>query len=191
MKTLLTLIGLSLLCEACALTPQTVQLKPDIQLKVGDVAKGREITVVTVDERTRSVIGNRTVGAMGANITTEEDVAAIIHTSIVDGLRKKGFAIKTSLNPADPRELRAEVRNIEYTVTPGIFSGTLRTEAAIKAVCNINKNREYEHLYRAEVSDWILVVQFAEANEKRINESLSKVIQTMLDDDQLITCLLK
>lgn len=192
MRTLLAIVVmLSILCGACALTPQSVTLKPAIQIPPNNIAKGRQVALNTVDERTRSVIGSRGVGGFGAHITTQQDVAVIVNDSIAGGLRQKGFDVQTIVSPNDPKELRVEIRNLEYTLTPGIFVGTLRTEAAIKGVCNINKNREYERLYRADSSESVLVVQFAEENEQRINESLSKVLRSMLDDDQLIKCLLK
>ena len=81
------------------------------------------------------------------------------------------------------------MRNLEYTVTQGIVTGTLRTEAALKGICNTTVNRKYEHLYRGTDEEQIFFYQFAKENAAHINNSLTKVIALLLDDKDLISCL--
>jgi hypothetical protein len=89
----------------------------------------------------------------------------------------------------DGRELRIELRALEYGVAPGIVLATLRTGAAMKGICIIGNTRPYEKLYRGEHEESILVVQFASQNEQYLNEALSQAIQNLVQDQELIRCL--
>ncbi|MEW6289124.1 MAG: YajG family lipoprotein [Thermodesulfobacteriota bacterium] len=179
---------LAFFCSSCALTPQQVNIKPDVQVRSTNIGQNKKITLTTVDERLSSTIGNRGVAGFGADITSAGDVAQIVESAIIEGLNKQGFDTSGSLE-SDPRELRVEIRNLEYSLKPGIFTGTLRTECALKGICNINGKRQYEHLYRGGSEEQVLVAQFAEENANHINKALTQVIVELLDDSNLTSCL--
>lgn len=174
--------------SACTFTPQKVALQPQVQISNSNIGKGQVIYLKTLDERTSSAIGTRGISGFGAEITSNGDVASIVHSAISKNLEKQGFEVSSSKLDTTTA-LRAEIRNLEYNLTPGIFTGTLRAEAAIKGICVTNKETNYEHLYRGESEEQVFVVQFAEENAAHINNSLSTVIQKMFQDSQLINCL--
>ena len=178
------------LTSGCAWTPQTVALKPEIQLgaSTGDKGQWRPVMLNVVDERPRTTVGMRAVKGMGAEITVQGDLTKIVQTAIADGLQRQGFDI-TSNKTSDGRELRVEIRNLDYGVTMGFWAGSLRTECGLKAVCIIGANRPYEHLYRGEHQESVQVVQGAEANERYLNDALSQAINSLLQDNQLIQSL--
>lgn len=183
------IIGMLLLCS-CALTHQDLILRPDVNVAKSDIGKGRAVKFKTVDERNSSVVGSRGVkGFASADIVvTTQDATAVIQTTLVDGLKQKGFSPilqEGSFNYG----LRVDIRNLEYGITPGIITGTLRTEAVLKATCTVDGKNLYDQMYRGEETDWILVAQFSESNEKYINSALSKAIQNLLDDPKLQECL--
>ena len=122
------------IAAGCAFTPHSIVLKPDVQVAPSSVGAGRVLLVTVVDERPKSTLGTRGVRGVGAEITLQGDPQAVVQTSVNDGLRKQGFA-PTADRPADGRELRVEIRTIDYGVTQGLFGGNLRTEAGLKAVC--------------------------------------------------------
>jgi len=184
------IIAMTLVCS-CAVIRQEVSLKPDVNVASTEIGKGRPIQLKTVDERTSTVIGSRGLkggAASSAEITSSQDVLAVVQTSLLNGLRRKGF--KPALEETSLQNgLRVDIRNLEYSLTPGIVMGNLRAEAALKATCMADGKQSYDRMYRGEETDRVFFVQFASANERYINSALSKAIQGLLDDRKLQECL--
>ena len=187
-KNLIVLAMLAVLTPACAFTPQAVVLKPDIQPTVYSNVQGRTVSLTIVDERPRQTLGTRSVKGVGAELTVSGDITDTVRTAIADGLQRQGFVI-TSGKPTDGRELRVEIRNLDYGVTKGFWAGSLRTECGLKAICIIGSTRPYEKLYRGEHQESVQFVQGNAANEKYLNSAISKAINLLLQDPQLINCL--
>jgi hypothetical protein len=68
-----------------------------------------------VDERPRSTLGTRGVRGIGAEISVEGNLCVPIRNSVSSGLKRQGFS-PDDTRPADGRELRVEIRNLDYTV---------------------------------------------------------------------------
>tara|TARA_R110001583_G_scaffold89304_1_gene230623 strand:+ start:873 stop:1448 length:576 start_codon:yes stop_codon:yes gene_type:complete len=187
-KSLFTAFFCITLLSSCALTPQQVNLSPDVNVNKTSLGNGQNIILTTVDERTTSTIGNRGIAGFGADITSDNDVVAIVRLEIIKGLEAQSFVISNELNNG-PKELRVEIRNLEYKLTSGIFTGTLRTESALKGICLVNGKRSYEHLYRGGSEEQVLVAQFANENSAHINKALTEVIEDLLNDKSLFSCL--
>lgn len=177
-----------LLSSGCAYTSQAVKLKPEIQPPSVSIGQDKPVLLTVVDERSRSTLGTRGGGSVGAEITVAGDLTGTIRNSLADGLQHQGFK-PTSDKPTDGRELRVEIRNLDYRVTQGFWSGTLNTECGLKAICIIGSARPYEQLYRGEFEESIQFVQSAEANEKYINSAVSRAINLLLQDSRLSRCL--
>ncbi len=145
---------------------------------------------MTADERLSSAIGSRGLGpgGMSAEITTSDDIAKIVNDQVSSAMTQRGFTVKPGPQRGLP-ELRIEVRNLAYQVTPGIITGHLRAEAVLKGACTVSGERRYEHLYRGESTEEVLVVQFAESNSKHLNTALSAALNGIVTDQQLATCL--
>jgi uncharacterized lipoprotein len=188
MKTLIILAVLVVLAPACAFTPQAVVLKPEIQPTLGSTVQGRTVYLTVVDERPRQTLGTRSVKGVGAELTVAGDLTKVVRTSVADGLQRQGFVI-TSHRAADGHELRVEIRNLDYNVTQGFWAGTLRVECGLKAICIVGSARPYERLYRGEDMEKVQFVQGNQANEKYINNAISKAINSLLQDSELINCL--
>jgi len=181
-----TLLGT--ITAGCVFTPQAIMLKPEVQVAPSVVGAGRTFLLTVVDERPKATLGTRGVRGMGAEITLQGDPQAVVQTSIGDGLRQQGF-VPTADRQADGRELRVEIRTIDYGVTAGLFGGNLRTEAALKAVCVLGPLRPYERLYRGEVQETVVFEQGEDANVRYVNMALSKALSNLLSDPRLTQCL--
>lgn len=177
-----------LLSSGCAYTSQAVTLKPEIQPPSVSIGQGKPVLLTVVDERPRSTLGTRGVRGVGAEITVAGDLTGTVRNSLADGFQHQGFK-PTSDKPTDGRELRVEIRNLDYRVTQGFWSGTLNTECGLKATCIIGSARPYEQLYRGEFEESIQFAQTAEANEKYINSAVSRAINLLLQDSRLSRCL--
>jgi uncharacterized lipoprotein YajG len=185
-------LGLLVTLGGCALTPQEVKFAPTVApvSRTGPVqASQKQIVLVSADERTSTSIGNRGVGVgMSAEITTNDDLAALIESQLKAALSARGFDVVAGRN-RELHELRVELRNVQYQVTPGIVTGHLRAEAALKGICSFGGERKYEHLYRGESTEEVFVVQFAESNTKHLNTALSAAMSNIMADNALMGCL--
>lgn len=193
-------LGVLTLCLAplmfgCAFTPQQVHFEPQVRQAATITPSPTPttlpaISLVTSDERTSSAIGSRGLGVgMSAEITTTDDIAALVHGQVSTALTAQGFKLSDASPDASRNELRVEVRNLEYKVTPGIITGHLRAESALKGICSSGGRRGYEHLYRGESTEEVFVVQFAESNAKHLNVALSKALEQLIADRPLTNCL--
>jgi uncharacterized lipoprotein len=187
-KTWILLVALTVLAAGCAWTPQAILVKPEIEVQPSTVGNGRPVVVKVEDERPKTTLGTRGVRGVGAELTLQGNFAEIIHAALIDGLKRQGFD-PTESSTVDNRELRVEIRGLEYQVTQGFWSGTLRTDCALKATCVVGSARPYEHLYRAEYEESIAFVKGDEENKKYINDIVSKALNQLLSDEKLIKCL--
>ena len=180
------------LLGGCAFTPQQVKFAPTVApaSRTGPIdANQKQIVLVSTDERTSTAIGNRGIGVgMSAEITTNDDLAALVETQMKAAFAARGFNVVAGPNRS-LHELRIELRNVQYQVTPGIVTGHLRAEAALKGICSFGGERKYEHLYRGESTEAVFVVQFAESNSKHLNTALSAAMSNIMADNALMSCL--
>ena len=191
MSQLYSLMIAMLFVGSCAAIHQEVTLKLDVNVASTDIGKGRAVKLRTVDERTSAVIGSRGLKggvASSAEITSSQDVTAVVQTAVLDGLKRKGFQ-PTLEEGSVQYGMRVEIRNLEISLTPGIIMLNIRAEAALKAACIVNGKESYDRMYRGEEKDRAFFVQFASSNEQYINSALSKAIQSLLDDTKLQQCL--
>lgn len=182
------LIGFVLLNSGCAFTPQAVVVKPELKPVSRAAGHGQPLMLTVVDERPRTTLGTRGAQGIGAELTVAGDLSDIIRKALSDGLQRQGFK-PTMEKPTDGRELRVEIRNLDYRILTGFFSGTLSTECGLKAVCIHGPERPFEYLYRGDHQESILAIQTDGANEEYINTAVSEAINSLLNDFNLTKCL--
>jgi uncharacterized lipoprotein YajG len=187
-KLLIVIAVVAVLAPACAYTPQAVVVKPEIQPALGSTVQGRIVYFTVVDERPRQTLGTRNVKGIGAELTVAGDLTNTVRTAVTDGLQRQGFVI-TSHRATEGHELRVEIRNLDYNVTQGFWAGTLRTECGLKVICIVGSARPYERLYRGEHMEKVQFIQGNQANERYINSAISRAINLLLQDSELIHCL--
>ena len=183
MKRLLVILLLvGAITSGCAFaTHKAVVVNPDVAVTESDMGQGKMILTNVFDERPKTVLGTRGVRGIGSEIGVEGNLCQPIKKSINDGLKRASFS-PVETRTADGRELRVEIRNLDYAIIQGFWAGTLRTNCGLKAVCVIGNNRPYENLYRGEFEESIQVIQSEEANERYINLAVSKAINALLND---------
>jgi uncharacterized lipoprotein YajG len=177
-----------LLAPGCAWTPQAILPKPEIHSPVGSVGQGTSVSITVLDERSKSVLGSRAVRGVGADITLEGDLAAIVRSAISDGLQRQGFMLISNITPEN-RELRVEIRDLSYTISQGAWMGGLHVECALKALCTSGPTRLYENFYRGVLKENVGRVPTESENEQYVNSAISSAIDSLLQDPLLIQAL--
>lgn len=176
---------LALLATGCAYSPQTVRLAPATLIAPSDRGQGVGVLVKVEDERPSRKIGQRSDAyGMGAEIRSDDDLAAIVSAEIKRGLVAKGF--RTAASAAEGQAVLAlEIRLLEYDTSAGIFTGGVHLRSALKAEASKDGN-VYEKLYRSEREERVAIVPTAETNAAWINRSLADVLQQLFSDDVLL-----
>lgn len=184
----LFLAVLTFAVSGCAFSPQAVVIRPQLAPPVSTAATGQAVAIRVVDERPRSTLGTRGAQGVGAELTIAGNLQDIVAAALADGLRQRGFA-PTLESTREGRELRVEIRNLDYRLVVGFWAGTLATECGLKAVCIRGSERPFEQLYRGEFGESIQVVQGDEANNRYVTEAVSRALNAMLGDPRLLQCL--
>jgi hypothetical protein len=125
---------------------------------------------------------------MGAQLTVDGELRDIVRNAISDGMQKQNFKTVYDANP-EARELRVEIRNLDYAVTSGFWAGTLNVDCGLKAICLRGNTRPYEQLHGGAYETSLQVVQGAEANNGYVSTAVSNAINSLLRDVLLRECL--
>ncbi len=184
LKTSATLLFVAL-ATGCAFTPQTVVIEPTVEVPAGNIGEDRNLSVYVVDERTTTTLGRRGSGALrGAAITTEQDMAAVFQTLIVENLNAMGFnATAVAEGTTDPGSslLRVDIRSLEYETSTGFWTGGVHTRGSMKATATRDA-RNYDKLYRVDEEKRVMVVPGADSNAQMINATASAILQELFND---------
>jgi uncharacterized lipoprotein YajG len=183
------ILVLIILLSGCTFIDQTVKFNPQLNLQAVDIGKGKKIALDVLDDREDSTIGKRGTGMVrGAKISTDEDVVGIFQTAITDGLQKYGFVLAPNSEDV-PTKLRVEIRNLNYDVTMGLWTGGNIGKASLKVTAF--NGSTYEKMYRGEKEIRTAFVASQETNSKIINAAVSQVLEEMFSDKELLVFLSK
>lgn len=173
------------LASGCAFTDHRASLNPAIDVPAVAVGAGRLVRVTVVDERPHESIGRRGVGGgMGGTITLAEPLDGLVRAKLEEGLRRNGFAI-AGASDEGAADLKVEIRDFEYQLVSGFWTGSAQTSAALKAICR-DGDETYERLYRAEHKRGAFFVPSGGKTDRMLDETLSKVLDDVLSDDELM-----
>lgn len=186
-KLLVALVLASALVSGCTFTHQAVKIQPQVDVAASELGAGRVVRVNVVDQRPKTTIGTRGARGVGADMTIDGDLRDIFRTAIEAGLARQGFTL--TQDPSAERELRVEVRNLDYDVIVGFWAGTLKVDCSLNAVCRDGDLRPYEEMHRGQFTESVQVVQGAEANNKYVSDAVSSAVNSLLADQQLLQCL--
>jgi uncharacterized lipoprotein YajG len=181
-------IMIMLQCVGCTFTAQSVKISPEVKSTSNVTGNGHSVELTVADERPSKVIGQRGVGGVGADITVEGDLQTIVSNAIVSGLTKHNFAIAAQA-VSDASKLRIEIRNLDSKNIMGFWSGTLRDEFSLKAICKSPGGAEYQKLFNGIFETSIQVVPTGEANNKYLSAAVSDGVNQLVNDDGLLKCL--
>lgn len=180
-------LAVATMAVGCTFKHQAVKIQPQIDVAQSDLGKGRKVLVRVVDERPKTTLGTRGARGVGADMTIEGDVTSIVGSAIEDGLTKQGFSV--THDPLEERQLRVELRNLDYDVIVGFWAGTLKVDTTLKGICQHGSVRPYEGMHRGQFTESVQVVQGAAANNDYVSDSVSKAMNSLLSDRELMQCL--
>lgn len=181
-----TLLLAGMLLAGCALSPQIVSVKP--ALEVGDqrtIGQRARVALNVLDARTSPIIGRRGgVYERTATISTEGDITAAVRGELARALEALDFVVVGPTAPADA-SLTVQVERIGYTAQGGDFVRGLQTSASVRVDAR-RGSRTFTGTYAGEQEKDTLTAPDAEENEALINAAISKVLQRLVSDTELL-----
>lgn len=175
---IILMIGFS----GCAYVPQQASVQVDTDMVIeSSIGGGKTVFVDFRDERPSKNIGSR--GLLGSGeITTEGDLAVMMHDAIEDILEKQDFA---PVNDNADANLEVQLRAFEYDTRMGFWTGGIHLTALIKVIATTD-NGEYDNIYRYEDENRIVFIPFASENEKWLNEMANGLVEQIFKDRALL-----
>jgi uncharacterized lipoprotein len=175
--------------SGCAFTPQTAEIKPTVQVYASNIGQGKTVGVLVTDERDTQDLGNRgsALISKAAKISSDQNLAEVFRQAVFDGLKSKSFMPK-DLNGAVDRQLKVEIRSLNYSTSTGFWTGGVDTKAAIKAIATAS-GKSYENIYRSNNEERVVVVPTAEHNSELLNKVVNDVLSKLFEDQALLSTL--
>ena len=181
------IIAFMLGISGCALSPQVIKVNPDIQLAdTAAVSKPVKLALNVIDARSSPVIGQRGgVYKDTSDISTSENMTGDLQRQISAALKRMGYEV-TGKGESSDADLTVRISNMKYTASSEKLLNKIEIKVAIHAV--INKNgKEFNGDYSATRKKDYVKLPGIDENEKIVNEALAVVLQSMLQDKDLLS----
>lgn len=151
---------------ACTFTPQKADIKPEIQVSASNIGQGK------------------TVGVL---VTEDHNLSEVFRQAVFDGLKAKNF-VPTDISSSVDRQLKVEIRTLNYSTSTGFWTGGMDTKAAIKVIVTAS-GMSYENMYRSANEERVVVVPTAEHNSEMLNNVVNDVLAKPFEDQALLSAL--
>ena len=178
---------LLLVSSGCALSPQVIEINPDIQLAdKAAVKQPVKLGLNVVDSRSSPVIGQRGgVYKDTSDISTSENMTGNLQRQISIALKQLGYEVAGKGESPDA-DLTIRISNMKYSASSDKLLNKIEIKVAIHAL--ITKNgKEFNGDYSATRKKDYVKLPSIDENEKIVNEALAVVLQSMLQDRDLVS----
>ncbi|MBF0492929.1 MAG: hypothetical protein HQM15_09125 [Deltaproteobacteria bacterium] len=169
--------------SSCAFTKQqmSIQAAPVEASRCAVSGRGKALVLNVSDEREdSSFIGKRIDG--GAAIKDTGTTMPTFKQALQQSFQNCGFKV-TEAPPQKAIGLKVALRSLSYTVMDGIWTGTVRMQAA--AQVSLLPKEDWSKMIREERELKKAVVPSAKENERWMNELISNLVAKIVGDKEL------
>lgn len=171
--------------SACALSPQTVMISPELTPPPGKLSGARTVALEIKDDRNSVVIGTR--GGLYSDtstLSTEDDIRPGIREPLARALEKQGYTVVGADDPADVK-LTVDVRSLSYEAEVGTVTGT-RIKVGASIGVTVRKGGDtLTSGYETRHTETMATAPDAKENEEVVNMVLGRTLDEMLADREL------
>lgn len=187
-RTLFALITSITLLSGCALSPQAVDIYPQVQVTGPAYGQGRQISVEVNDQRAIQALGSRG-GVYGntSTITINNNLAAAVQTAAQNALQQLGFNGNSSAKPA---QMVISIETLTYDTTQNKLIYNVALEAVLKVTTTVDGSI-HEGSYTTLGKHQFGQAPDAAKNASIINKLLSDTIDRAFSDPNLARFMLK
>lgn len=171
--------------SGCALSPQTVRLAPVIDVAPRNIGSERQLAIEVIDARSRREFGARG-GVYGDSsmLLPSNEITSPIRQALVSALLDYRFRVAQP-GIELPLKLTVTVEDIRYTPSGSPLVRAVKTELRLRVQAR-NGARDYATEYTASTTREVLSAPSPEENERIINRVVSKGLERLLTDEQLL-----
>jgi uncharacterized lipoprotein YajG len=177
--------ALLVLMQSCALSPQTVVVKPDVRVASMPIGRSRPVAVTTRDQRRDTSLGARGGLYTSAELTTDERMVQSINQEVVTVLQSWDYAaVPASMGNSGMPAFVVEVLSLDYQRPASTVAGDVTVKCRIAV--RVEKGSAYfEGEYSSRRTEQVPVMPTAEVNKRLVNETVSQALQRMFQDPKL------
>ncbi|HEL7612268.1 TPA: YajG family lipoprotein [Stenotrophomonas maltophilia] len=180
MKMIVLASATVLALSGCVYNKQTTTFTPSVVVAKSSEGAGSLVGLRVVDERPTKSLGHRgNAYGRAAEITTNQDLAAVVQDKISEGLSNRGYKVVPYEGAST--KLSVELRALEYSTSTGFWSGGVAVNAAMKAVAS-KPGDTYERIYRSDEERRVQFAPTATKNEEDLNKGVSAIISALFED---------
>lgn len=178
------------LVSACALSPQLVDIAPELATgEQSNIGNNQSLLILAEDARPDRVVGSRGgVYADKSQILTGNDVAASLASQVKTHLQARGF---NTLNPSDQaQQLGVKLVALGYEPSEGSVVNQVVVSATLEAVAPKREGGEYTRSYTSSITYDQPFTPTASKNEQMLNAVVARCLEKLLMDEALLAQLL-
>jgi uncharacterized lipoprotein YajG len=172
-----------LMLSACALSPQTVVISPQLGVGGSPAGAGKRLEVQVRDSRPNTVIGYRGGVYETAAIETAADLTQSLQSALVQAFIRSGYQIADSA-AADIR-LVIDIETLDYQARQNKIIWDIEFFASIQATASAG-GREKSLQLQDRITRQFAKAPTVQENESLINDVLSKLLQRLIENGELL-----
>jgi uncharacterized lipoprotein YajG len=177
----------------CALSPQSITLRPTLNIAIPALSQSRPLALTVLDERTQKAFGARGGIYATSLITARTEVAQTLRRALTERLQSANFQVlEPSQITGQSAALDVRIQQIDYRVTERIVGGLLnevRVAALFDATAR-NNGRLHHGEYQAIGTRQFNGYPNAAQNQALLNEIVGKALQGILSEPELLAVLI-
>lgn len=175
---------LTLSLAGCGLSPQLVQIHPELERGSGNLGQNQAVAVSVSDLRDSEAFGTR--GGLykeTALIRAANDIQAETLAAVRQALQERGY---NAFNPAEGAQtLDVRISKLDYVPEAGSVVNRVEVTAVIEAVASRTDGSTFSGRYQAGNTYEQPLTPSASRNEMMINDVLQRSLNKMLADPGL------
>ena len=170
---------------SCALSPQTVAVKPDLKVPSMPIGRNRSVSVETQDVRQDKTLG--TLGGVykSADISTDAQMEKSVTQAAVTVLQSWDFAaVPSTLGNSDMIGFDLEIIDIDYQRPTTNVGGNVIVKCRIGV--KINKDgATYGGEYLSQRSEQVAIIGTPNGNKRMVNDTINQALNQVFLDEKL------
>lgn len=181
MKKIFILILITFI-SGCASSSQDATIGIYPRVTPSNIGAGTVLSITVDDSRSSGVIG--TYGD-GGQIATSQDLAETIGTVLVDSFSKQGFAVGSASNQNATR-IMVSLEELSYTRDGNTLSTDVETKSRVRVEA---VGKSFIRTYTNSESRTIPFGSNADSNNSQLSNTLSTMIEKIVNDGELLAAL--
>lgn len=178
-----TLLSTFIISSGCALSPQQVEVAPNITLPVKIPVVKNTVNVAVVDDRLSRVLGTRGgIYDKTSTLTIKNDITLAIKHSVEQALLK----MEMQLDPNNPAvRFTVHIDKIDYSTPDQNYVTEVNINAVARAEVQLG-DRVYHGRYQSTAKHKVVKAPSETKNAEIVNGIINNVLDRMFSDPALI-----